>query len=445
MSVIQQQKCIEVSNQVSQDIDVPTLLRESNIQLFSQDNTTKADIVNHFLEQRTNDDAFYIVDLGNVCTQYNRWITNLPRVQPFYAVKCFPDPLLVKTLAFLGCGFDAASESEIKLCKSQDVPTERIIYANTIKQPQSLKFARTQDVKLMTFDAEYELDKVKQHYPDAQLVLRIKVDDSKSLFKLNSKFGCTLDEARPLLEKAKALKLDIVGVSFHVGSKCGDESVFRTAIRDAREVFTMGEELGMKMTLLDIGGGFPGTSDDDTEARFEDMAAMINESIDRYFLDVEDLKIIAEPGRYFANTTSTLVMNVIGKKKTIIDTTTDTAVAGRQGQEPEQEQEEPYFQYFVNDGVFGSFHFLYMTGFIWKIQLAMNKDNATGQKKYKSILYGPTCAPMDMLVKDYELPELEVGDWCYLENIGAYSHSISSTFNGFQTPECVYVFTSPSN
>lgn len=438
---MQQQMYFNKCAEIPQDIDVPTLLRESNIHLFSQDNITKADIVNHFLEQRPNDDAFYIVDLGSLVKQYNRWITNLPRVQPFYAVKCFPDPLLVKALALLGCGFDAASESEIKICKSQGIPSERIIYANTIKQPQSLKFARTQDVDLMTFDADYELDKIKQHYPDAKIVLRIKVDDSQSLFKLNSKFGCTLDEAKPLLEKAQALKLNAVGVSFHVGSKCGNESVFRTAIRDAREVFRMGEELGIKMTLLDIGGGFTGTLED-SEASFEDMAAMINESLDGYFSDVEGLRIIAEPGRYFANSTATLVLNVIGKKKTIIN-------PAKTAEEPEQGQgqgqgEEPYFQYYVNDGVFGSFHFLYKTGFMWKIRL-VNKEDAADQKKYKSIVYGPTCAPMDLLVEDYELAELEVGDWCYLENIGAYSHSISSSFNGFQTPRIVYVFTPPSN
>lgn len=36
----------------------------------------------------------------------------------------------------------------------------------------------------MTFDNEMELRKIKQFFPDAELVLRIKVDDSKSLCKV---------------------------------------------------------------------------------------------------------------------------------------------------------------------------------------------------------------------------------------------------------------------
>jgi ornithine decarboxylase len=34
-------------------------------------------------------------------------------VEPFYAVKCNPDPVIVRLIATLGCGFDCASMSEI--------------------------------------------------------------------------------------------------------------------------------------------------------------------------------------------------------------------------------------------------------------------------------------------------------------------------------------------
>jgi len=152
-----------------------------------------------------------------------------------------------------------------------------------------------------------------------------------------------LTEAKAFLEKAKSLDLEVIGVSFHVGSKCNDTATWGNTIKDAREVFKTGAALGMNMHLLDLGGGFPGTSKDSL-VTFEDMAGAINEAVDTYFGDVDGLRVIAEPGRYFATKTHTLVFNVIGKRK-IID-----------------EEGETNFQYYMNDGVYGSFNCVVFDG-----------------------------------------------------------------------------------
>lgn len=63
------------------------------------------------------------------------------------------------------------------------------------------------------------------------------MDDSKSFSKLNSKFGARLDQVDKLLKLAAKLHLEVIGVSFHVGSGCTESSVFKQAIADARHVF----------------------------------------------------------------------------------------------------------------------------------------------------------------------------------------------------------------
>lgn len=63
------------------------------------------------------------------------------------------------------------------------------------------------------------------------------MDDSASLFKLSLKFGARLETAGKLLERAAELRLEVVGVSFHVGSGCTTSLVFKQAIADARHVF----------------------------------------------------------------------------------------------------------------------------------------------------------------------------------------------------------------
>ena len=59
-------------------------------------------------------DNFYMLDLGALQRLYRSWGEALPRVQPHYSVRCNPDPALLGTLAALGCGFDCASEAEIR-------------------------------------------------------------------------------------------------------------------------------------------------------------------------------------------------------------------------------------------------------------------------------------------------------------------------------------------
>lgn len=60
----------------------------------------------------------------------------MPRVTPFYAIKCNGDPGLVQLLASLGAGFDCASMGEISQVLKIGVPTSRIIFAHPCKVGQ---------------------------------------------------------------------------------------------------------------------------------------------------------------------------------------------------------------------------------------------------------------------------------------------------------------------
>lgn len=58
-------------------------------------------------------DAFYVCDLGDVLKKHMRWVRALPRITPFYAVKCNDSRAVVMTLASLGTGFDCASKVHV--------------------------------------------------------------------------------------------------------------------------------------------------------------------------------------------------------------------------------------------------------------------------------------------------------------------------------------------
>ena len=185
-----------------------------------------------------------------------------PRVEPFYAVKCNPDPVIVKTLAILGVNFDCASRNEIKLVQeaSKDLPHKPdIIYANPCKARSHISYAVGSGVTMCTFDNATELQKIASISTSMQCILRIITDDRGSRCRFSSKFGAPRNKWRPLLAAAKQYGLKVIGVSFHVGSGCRDASRYEAALMDAKEIFEIGEqEFGMPMNIIDIGGGFPG-------------------------------------------------------------------------------------------------------------------------------------------------------------------------------------------
>jgi len=60
------------------------------------------------------EEAFYFIDLGTVMKKYKQWNALLPKVKPYYAIKCNPNPAIIKTLASVGVNFDCASKTEIQ-------------------------------------------------------------------------------------------------------------------------------------------------------------------------------------------------------------------------------------------------------------------------------------------------------------------------------------------
>jgi ornithine decarboxylase len=157
------------------------------------------------------EDSFFIADLGEVYRQFKQWKRQLPRIKPFYAMKCNPDPLVLRLLASLGLGFDCASEDEIAhvLALVPSLAPSNIIFTNPCKAIRQIQYARHVGVTMLTFDNTDELRKIKMYHPNAQLVLRIWTDNSGAQCQLSRKFGVPDESIRPLLEFAKLLSLNV--------------------------------------------------------------------------------------------------------------------------------------------------------------------------------------------------------------------------------------------
>eukprot|EP00871_Galdieria_phlegrea_P003930 jgi/Galph1/4538/GphlegSOOS_G3130.1 len=372
--------------------------------------------------------AFYVVDIGAVERRYVEFVQELPRVQPYFAVKCNPDPILIRVLSELGCSFDCASKAEIKLVRSSGVSGDRIVYANPCKPQHHLTYAIENGVNTVTFDNKDELLKLHRLNPFLNVILRIATEDHDALCPLSSKFGALLDEIPELLNMAKALSVNVVGVAFHVGSGCRSVNAYIDSIRRARYVFDLALEVGLPaLTILDIGGGFPGF-DGESPVTFREIARGIRGYIDMFFPPGE-VKIVAEPGRYFVGSSHTLVTRIHGRR---FRARQETAV-----EDAKEKKEKECVDYYIDDGVYGSFRDVLTLGISFYPKFFSSQSS---RRMLKSTIFGPTCDSIDCIIRDHPMPELEIGDWIYFEDMGAYTISLASSFNGFSKPSCKYIY-----
>jgi ornithine decarboxylase len=221
-----------------------------------------------------------------------------------------------------------------------------------------------------------------------------------------------------VLNISSTLKLDVIGFSFHVGSGCSSPDCFYEAIRSCKEAVDIATKLGIVISMIDIGGGFPGNN----PAQFEQMTLKIKLAMHDFFkerLAEKTIQFIAEPGRYFVEKSHTLVLNIIGKKKI-------------------KDKEEQRMIYYLNDGVYNSFNCIL---YDYRVPIILPFNERDGVL-HKSKLFGPTCDSIDLIAEHIMLPELAIGEWVYVENFGAYTVAASSEFNGIKKPINKYIFCS---
>jgi diaminopimelate decarboxylase len=386
-----------------------------------------------FLRERINlknieEDNIAVCDLGVIVKQFLRWKKVFPRVHPFYAVKSFPDVNVVRALHLLGANYDCASKAEIELCLSVGAQPSDIIYANPAKAFKHVEYAKSRNVKMMTFDNKSELDKILSIFPDAELVLRIASNDSKSLMPFGYKFGCSYTYALELVDACKEKGGNLIGVSFHVGSGCYDASAYVDTLKNARRLFDYAIDAGFDMNLLDLGGGWPG--EDDKMDFFNEIAEAITPVLDESF--PSPIRLISEPGRYFCTATTTMAVQIHSKREYFAAPTVVQNPDGTISFTPAPKE----IQYYVTDGAYGSFN-----NVIWDHANPLPvpfKEVEEDAPKLLTTFFGPTCDSLDVICKKIPFPNMEPGEWIYFENMGAYTVAAGSQFNGFERPTVFY-------
>jgi ornithine decarboxylase len=346
------------------------------------------------------------LDVRTAVRRFVRLSSALPGTAVHYAVKANPDPRLLSQLVAVGCRFDVASPVEVRAALDAGATPDDLVYSNPVKRRDHVAEAAALGVRLFVVDSLNEVDKVAEAAPGSRVLCRLVTSGEGSDWPLSRKYGCSTYEAVEVLTLADQLGLEAAGVSFHVGSQQRDPEAWAKPIAAAAHVFELLRARGMSPHVLDLGGGFPASHEDDCRS-----VSSYGEAIDRHLqhsFGHDRPETLVEPGRGIVGDAGTLVASVIG----VIDRGGVRWV-------------------YLDAGVF--------TGLVETLEEAIRyriSTSADGAATGPCVLAGPTCDSADVLYQDrmVQLPvTLAEGDEVRLLSAGAYTSCYSTVgFNGFE-------------
>jgi ornithine decarboxylase len=324
-----------------------------------------------------------------------------------YSVKSNPDEAVLKQMFASGIvNFDVASFVEIQLIHSLFGDKAKMFFMHPIKAKEVIKEAYfNYNIRHFSLDSFDELEKIllaTNNAKDLGLHLRISIPNSHSAIDLSGKFGILPSESVSLLRKIRSVA-ETCGICFHVGSQCMDPLEYRNAIDVVKNIIN---QSAVKLDVLDVGGGFPSI-----------YPGMAPQGLQSYFHEIFDsiakanfapsCQIWCEPGRALVAEAGSLVVRVEGRKNNML---------------------------YLNDGTYGGLFDAGHPGFIYPAKAMRFGENLVNLNSELAPFgfYGPTCDSLDTMHGPFYLPSnIATGDYIEIGQLGAYSCSIRTNFNGF--------------
>jgi len=350
-----------------------------------------------------------VLDVDRVAENFGRLRDAMPLARIYYAVKANPAAPILERLVGLGSYFDAASFQEVSMCLASGAAPDAISYGNTIKRERDIAAAYAAGVRMFAFDSEGELEKLARSAPGSRVYCRILVGNDGAEWPLSRKFGCEIEMAKALMVRATEMGLDAFGLSFHVGSQQTKTAAYEAAIAKVAMLFTDLVEAGVKVRMVNLGGGYPVRYKAEVP-EIDDFGAAIMGAMAQHFGNALP-EIVIEPGRFLVADAGVVSAEVV-----LVSRKSDT---------------DPVRWVYLDIGRFGGL--AETEGEAIKYAFQTPHD---GSPEGPVTIAGPTCDSTDTLYEksNYRLPlALTAGDRVELLATGAYVTTYASQkFNGFE-------------
>jgi len=381
-----------------------------------------------------SDTAIIFHDISYLTERIKELQSLFPR-NTIHAIAIKSNPLLkvLKQIAKLGVGFEAASLPELYFAEKSGVSPDKIIFDSPAKTVNEIAYALNLGCHINA-DSIYELDRISEiigeKKPKSTIGIRINPQVGTGNIALTSvageysKFGVALKENKEAL-KAKFEQYEwLTGVHLHIGSQGCSVKMLLEGVKTVFDFTSkVNEDLKKKkgripISIFDLGGGLPVSYHRDKEAvLLSDYVNALRSQFNELF--THDFKLITEFGRYIHANTGWVASKVEYVKR---DAKINTAMIHvgadlflRKCYRPDDWHHEI-------------------------LVLDQYGNIKTGMDKNKYMIAGPLCFAGDVIATEIILPPVEQGDYIIIQDTGAYTLSMWSRYNSRQIPKVIGYF-----
>ncbi len=332
-----------------------------------------------------------------------------------YAVKANADPSVLRLLTDAGvCHFDCASLPEIELVDAIDPDATKYFMIPTRIREAAGTAQEKHGVRHFMVDHMSGLSQLAKEIETSRSVIfaRMAVHHESAMEDLSVRFGAQPEEMPLLLQSIRDSGAE-PALAFNVGSSVTDPDAYRYSMSVTKSVL---DQLPFRLRLIDVGGGYPKSYPGFIVPQIDEYFRAVAESVGTLPL-ADNAEVLGEPGRALAAPGMSAVVEVLLRKDNRL---------------------------YINDGMYGVFWVLRIDGHDrYPVRTFRNGKPLEGATMEFQI-NGPTCDATDTLPGLVPLPvDIRPGDYLEFGNIGAYSLSGRTDFNGYYSNRIVTI-TSPT-
>ena len=351
-----------------------------------------------------------------------------------YSIKSCSNLSICKMLAERGSGMDVVSGGELSRAQQIGADMSKIVYAGVGKTDDEIRQAIKAGIGWFNIESEAEFENISRIAGElgmtANGALRVNPDvsdeethEKTTTGKKETKFGVDIDRAKRFFAAyGKDPNLKLNAIHTHIGSPIYSPEPYVRALHKTFELIADLEKTGIKITAIDIGGGFAADYVTAKSPSAADYAEQIVPLL-QPFVDGGG-KVILEPGRSIACNAGVLLTRVQytkkggNKKFAIIDSG---------------------MHHLIRPTLYDAWQFIWPTRVRDEhIPTQRTEDMPnTGLERYDVV--GPICETGDYLAKDRMLPPVDRGDLLCVFSSGAYGMVMSSNYNTMPRPAEILV------
>ncbi len=328
-----------------------------------------------------------------------------------YAVKANSDPRILRLLMEAGVRhFDCASLPEIALVDAIDPDAKKYFMVPVHIREAAGTAQEKHGVRHFMVDHLSSLPRLAKEIDTSRSVIfaRMAVHHTSAMEDLSVRFGAPPDEMPLLLQTIRDSGAE-PALAFNVGSLVTNPEAYRHAISVVKSVL---EQLPFRLRLIDVGGGFPRSYPGYIVPQMEEYYRAVAESVATLPL-ADNAEVLGEPGRALSAPGMSAVVEVLLRKDNRL---------------------------YINDGMFGVFWLLRIDGPDSFPVRAYRDGKPFEGETMEFQLHGPTCDSTDTLPGLVPLPvDIRPGDYLEFGNIGAYSISGRTDYNGYYSDRIVTI------